>query len=144
MGIHKLLAAALLAATVAVAPVWAQDPLSVVDLNSPEMSEAEMTRADVEKILKAASAEKPADFTAKRMGVESRPFDIQRFIQRRRRPGIHGNSSLSVHQPRSIHSLGIILIPNHPYILCQPRRSNLHEVATRRHAIYSTARFSRT
>ena len=48
-------------------PVRAQDPLDAVDLNSPEMSQAEMSRQDVENILKAASAGAPADFTVKHL-----------------------------------------------------------------------------
>src|SRR5262249_38348387 len=45
----------------------AQDMMRHVDLTSPEMTSAEMTRAEVETALAAATAERPADFTGKKL-----------------------------------------------------------------------------
>jgi hypothetical protein len=45
----------------------AQDMLRYVDLTSPAMTTAEMTRADVEGTIAKASASAPADFSGKRL-----------------------------------------------------------------------------
>src|SRR4029077_1316553 len=44
-----------------VGPASAQDMMRYLDLSSPDMTEAEMTRADVEATLAAADKEHPAD-----------------------------------------------------------------------------------
>nr|WP_322596966.1 pentapeptide repeat-containing protein [Bradyrhizobium sp. SEMIA] len=45
----------------------AQDMMRDVDLTSPAMTSAEMSRAEVETMLAGASAAAPADFTGKRL-----------------------------------------------------------------------------
>ena len=52
-----------LAATAALA----QDMMRYIDLSSPEMTSAEMTRGDVETALNKAIGAAPADFTGKRL-----------------------------------------------------------------------------
>ncbi len=83
MRLVAILMTSLLASASMHGPAVAQDPLSVVDLESPEMSEAEMTRADVEKILDAATPDKPADFTAKRLsGLDLSGLDFSKAVLR--------------------------------------------------------------
>ena len=60
----------LLALAFAVAAIFtagAQDPMRGLDLTSPDMTTAEMTRGQVEAALKAAPAGHGADFTGKRL-----------------------------------------------------------------------------
>ncbi len=45
----------------------AQDLFELIDLTAPEMSQAQMTRADVEEILKLATEESPASFIKHRL-----------------------------------------------------------------------------
>src|SRR5262245_57220143 len=45
----------------------AQDMMRYIDLSSPEMTSAEMTRGDVETALDKATGAAPADFTGKRL-----------------------------------------------------------------------------
>jgi uncharacterized protein YjbI with pentapeptide repeats len=56
---------------IAAAAIWncaaAQDMLQHLDLNAPGMTEAEMTRAEVEVLLQAASEGRPADLSRKRL-----------------------------------------------------------------------------
>jgi len=48
-------------------PAGAQDMMRNVDLSSPDMVSAEMTRADVQAAVAAASSGRGADFTGKRL-----------------------------------------------------------------------------
>src|SRR5262249_13588133 len=56
---------------IAAAAIWngvaAQDMLQHLDLNAPGMTEAEMTRADVEALLKSTGGGRPADLSGKRL-----------------------------------------------------------------------------
>ena len=60
-----LLALAIAAALVL--PAQAQDPMRGLDLTSPDMTTAEMTRAQVEAALKGAPGGHGADLTGKRL-----------------------------------------------------------------------------
>src|SRR5438309_11337905 len=51
----------------ATAAALAQDMMRYIDLSSPEMTSAEMTRGDVETALNKATGAAPADFTGKRL-----------------------------------------------------------------------------
>ena len=51
----------------ATAAALAQDMMRYIDLSSPEMTSAEMTRGDVETALNMATGAAPADFTGKRL-----------------------------------------------------------------------------
>ncbi|MEO1160237.1 MAG: hypothetical protein AAFW74_07235 [Pseudomonadota bacterium] len=62
---HLVLTFALLLAWPAMS--LAQSPLQHVDLTSPDMTQAEMTREDVMAALASASSEQPADFTRRRL-----------------------------------------------------------------------------
>ena len=58
----------------------AQDMMRHVDLSSPDMVSAEMTRAEVEAVLAATTGTAAADFTGKRLARRSpRPFRSQLF-----------------------------------------------------------------
>ena len=56
----------------------AQDMMRHVDLSSPDMVSAEMTRGDVEAAMRAATAAAPADFTGKRHGHPAEVNDESR------------------------------------------------------------------
>src|SRR5215470_8483236 len=78
----RVLAVALCVAAIAW-PAAAQDMMRHVDLSSPDMVAAEMTRAEVETVLAAATAEKPADFTGKRLsGLDLSGLDLSGAILR--------------------------------------------------------------
>ncbi|MGE5534249.1 MAG: pentapeptide repeat-containing protein, partial [Acidobacteriota bacterium] len=47
--------------------VVAQDMMRYIDVNSPEMTTAEMTREQVAALAAAATPDHPADFTGKRL-----------------------------------------------------------------------------
>jgi uncharacterized protein YjbI with pentapeptide repeats len=56
---------------------FSQDLLSYVDLNSPEMKTAEMTRDELLALLRASTAAKPADLTGRRLsGLDLAGFDL--------------------------------------------------------------------
>jgi hypothetical protein len=60
----------------ALAPVFAadaQDPMRGLDLTSPDMTTAEMTRAQVEAALKMAPGGRGADFAGKRLSACQHP-----------------------------------------------------------------------
>ncbi len=63
----RLLGAAALLDPGFLAVAAAQDMMRHVDLTSPEMVSAEMTREEVEAMLAAATAATPADFSGKRL-----------------------------------------------------------------------------
>ena len=70
-----LLALAFVAGPACVAD--AQDPMRGLDLSSPDMTVAEMTRAEVEAALKAARGGERADFTGKRLsGLDLSGLDL--------------------------------------------------------------------
>ena len=48
-------------------PAAAQNMMQHVDLTSPEMTAAEMTRPDVEAMVAAANLTQPADFTGRKL-----------------------------------------------------------------------------
>jgi uncharacterized protein YjbI with pentapeptide repeats len=55
----------------------AQGMMQHVDLSSPKMSEAELSRAEVEAILAAATADRPADLTDKSLnGLDLSGLDL--------------------------------------------------------------------
>src|SRR5215831_18142220 len=61
----------------------AQDMMRDVDLTSPAMVSAEMTRPEVEAVLAKASATAPADFTGKRLsGLNLSGLDLSGAIFR--------------------------------------------------------------
>lgn len=61
----------------------AQELMRHLNLASPEMSQAEMSREDFERKLKLATADKPADFTGKRLnGLDLSGFDLSNVIFR--------------------------------------------------------------
>lgn len=58
-------------------PAAAQGMMQHVDLASPEMASAEMTRADVEAVIASATSRQPADFTGKKLsGLATFPASI--------------------------------------------------------------------
>src|SRR5512132_3366311 len=60
-----------------VAPAAAQNMMQHVDLASPEMTAAEMTRAEVEAVIGAATSTRPADFTGKKLsGLDLSGLDL--------------------------------------------------------------------
>lgn len=64
-------------------PVSAQDMMKGLDLSSPEMTEAEMTRDDVEAELAATADGQPLDLTGKRLnGVDLSGLDLSGAILR--------------------------------------------------------------
>src|SRR5665647_1905033 len=61
----------------------AQDMMRGVDLSSPDMVSAEMTRGQVEAVLAKATASAPADFTGKRLsGLDLSGLDLSGAIFR--------------------------------------------------------------
>ncbi|MFL5000874.1 MAG: pentapeptide repeat-containing protein, partial [Xanthobacteraceae bacterium] len=61
----------------------AQDMMRHIDLTSPEMVSAEMTRADVEARLAGTTAENPADFTARKLsGLDLSGLDFSGAVFR--------------------------------------------------------------
>ena len=77
--------AALAAALLAALPVatLGQDMMRHVNLSSPAMTEAELTRAQVEARLAAATADKPADFTnASLNGLDLSALDLSGAVFR--------------------------------------------------------------
>ena len=61
----------------------AQDMMSGVDLSSPDMVSAEMTRGEVEGALAMTTANAPADFTGKRLsGLDLSGLDLSGAIFR--------------------------------------------------------------
>ncbi|MFZ1046005.1 MAG: pentapeptide repeat-containing protein, partial [Pseudolabrys sp.] len=64
---NRVAAMLALCACAFVQPGMAQDMMRHVDLNSPDMTTAEMTRDEVAAIVKAATPGHPADFTGKKL-----------------------------------------------------------------------------
>ena len=65
----------------------AQDMMRHLDLSSPDMVSAEMTRVEVEAALAMATVAAPADFTGKRLsGLDLSGLDLSRAIFRAARP----------------------------------------------------------
>ncbi|MFZ0054481.1 MAG: pentapeptide repeat-containing protein, partial [Pseudolabrys sp.] len=62
---NRVAAMLALCACAFVQPGMAQDMMRHVDLNSPDMTTAEMTRDEVAAMVKAATPGHPADFTGK-------------------------------------------------------------------------------
>ena len=63
--IHSIVTAAI-GLALATMTAMAQDMMRHIDLSSPDMISAEMTRQEVEAALAAASIAAPADFTGKK------------------------------------------------------------------------------
>ncbi|HSH41729.1 MAG TPA: pentapeptide repeat-containing protein, partial [Arenicellales bacterium] len=75
-GINPYLIAAAL--WLAPLPVSAQGMLDLVDMTSPEMAEAEMSRAQLEALLADASRDRPADLTRRRFsGLDLSGIDFK-------------------------------------------------------------------
>ena len=69
--------ATLLAGCLALAPVDAQDMLRHLDLNSAQMTTAEMSRADVEALIAAAKPGEPVDLAGRRLnGLDLSGLDL--------------------------------------------------------------------
>src|SRR5262249_3396564 len=61
----------------------AQDMLRHIDLSAPDMVAAEMTRAEVEAMLAAATPSRPADFTSKKLsGLDLSGLDLSGAVLR--------------------------------------------------------------
>lgn len=83
--IWRILAAVLILGALPTAGVWAQGMMSHVDLNSPRMTEAELTRADIEAMIDAASG-KPLDLADKGLnGLDLSGLDLSGADLRRSR-----------------------------------------------------------
>src|SRR5437660_11889518 len=94
-----------LAATTA---ALAQDMMRYIDLSSPEMTSAEMTRGDVETALNKATGAPPADFTGKRLsGLDLCGLNLSAAILRAprlsktMRAGARLDSALLAEAPRA-------------------------------------------
>src|SRR6476620_12451797 len=74
---------------VSAAPAAAQDMMRHIDLTSPEMTSAEMTRADVEAVIAAATSDQPADFTGKKLSVPVSISPAPSYVP----PGLTGPNS---------------------------------------------------
>jgi uncharacterized protein YjbI with pentapeptide repeats len=84
LAIRALVMAVLVLGWLGPAPgALAQDMMKDLDLSSPDMTEAELSREDVMAALADASAEKPADFTGKRLnGLDLGGLDLSGAIFR--------------------------------------------------------------
>jgi len=61
----------------------AQDVMRHVDLTSPDMVAAEMTRPEVEAVLAAATSDKPADLTGRKLsGLDLSSLDLSGAVLR--------------------------------------------------------------
>src|SRR5262249_9638281 len=75
--------ASLIAASVICCSAAAQDMLQYLDLNAPAMSEAELTRADVEALLRTGGEGRPADLSGKRLnGLDLSNLNLSRAVLR--------------------------------------------------------------
>ena len=64
-------------------PAAAQNMMQHVDLTSPAMTAAEMTRAEVEAVIAAATSTQPADFTGKKLsGLDLSGLDLSGAVLR--------------------------------------------------------------
>ena len=64
-------------------PTSAQDLIDLVDMSTPEMTEAQLTRAEVVAILEQATEESPADFTKHRLsGLDLSGLNFKRADMR--------------------------------------------------------------
>ncbi len=78
-----IVSSVLLAMCLASLPIFAQSAVQGVDLSSPEMTEAELTREQVVEQLSAAFRQNPADFTGKRLsGLDLSRIDFKGAILR--------------------------------------------------------------